>query len=315
MRFLRLRRVATTALPLACLTFLVACEDKPIAMAPSATVTTVAVTGLPATLDVGATAALKATATYSDGSTKDCTSLAAWTSSDATIAKVVSGGLLTAVALGDAVIRASCSGIAGSANVRVAPIPPPPRARLSATYADGQIEALWRVIPVLFDATLSTGAGLTYRIEFGDGAMTTSATASHVPAVAWRQTTVTATLTVTDSRGRVDSTQTPYRVWSFGWESIGMWIGSPGPIVLYPRQDSADPTRLSAWSSTWNRDFTGEVATDRSMRLVSTDGAIELTGTFSFDGTHDGGRGYLRLHIRGGPDDGRTLDFYFHDPY
>ena len=56
------------------------------------------------TIPPGQTARLIATARYSDGSTKDVTSQATWTTTDARVA-TVSAGAVTGVALGFVVIR------------------------------------------------------------------------------------------------------------------------------------------------------------------------------------------------------------------
>src|SRR5579859_691796 len=60
------------------------------------TLRSIQVTGLNANVVAGQTQQLSATATYSDGSTKDVTSTAAWSSNDPTVATVAAGGMLTA---------------------------------------------------------------------------------------------------------------------------------------------------------------------------------------------------------------------------
>lgn len=67
----------------------------------------------------GATLALRATATMSDGTTQDVTTAAQWSSSNPGIA-TVSGGNVAAVANGDATITATHSGRSGQHQVRVA---------------------------------------------------------------------------------------------------------------------------------------------------------------------------------------------------
>ncbi len=407
------RRLAALTLPLACLVLLIACKDKPAPVAPSATLTAVAVKGIPATFEVGATATLTASATYSDGTARDCTTAATWTSSNAAIAKVSSSGALTAVGAGDAQIAASCSGVTGSGGVhvtlgrtvvavavtgvpadpflpldtasltatasystgekanctstgtwvssnadvatvapggvlaavaagateirvtcngwfgmtivRVAPLPPPPTSLLSTGYAAGELQALWNVTPVWFDASRSTGVGLTYFIEFGDGQTSTATTVWHTPLLDWNNDGWSemgwgGRLTVTDRWGRTSTAPAQYhllRLQNFlmdAYISVQDAVGVSASMRL--SQDPANPTRLSGnyfhWSGSYSRDISGTVNADRNIHLQSSDGALELTGTVSIKGTFNTS---LLLRVRGGPDDGKTVTFYPHDPY
>lgn len=71
------------------------------------------------TLLIGQAQQLTATANYSDGSQKDITSTAAWSSSDSAVATVSPTGLLISVTAGQANISASVQGLAGSDAVTV----------------------------------------------------------------------------------------------------------------------------------------------------------------------------------------------------
>lgn len=73
-----------------------------------------------ATIAVGGTAILKATANYSDGSAVDVTATAVWSSADTTIA-TASGGIVTGVAAGSTTVTASFGGATGSAAITVSP--------------------------------------------------------------------------------------------------------------------------------------------------------------------------------------------------
>lgn len=79
-------------------------------LAPDATVLAVKITGT-ATAAVGATSQLVATATKKDVSTAVVTSTATWSSSNTAKATVSSGGLVTGVAAGTAVIYAVKDGV------------------------------------------------------------------------------------------------------------------------------------------------------------------------------------------------------------
>lgn len=87
---------------------------------------TIAVAPASATLQVGATSQLVATASYSDGSTANVTASATWSSSTAGVASVAGGGLVTAFNPGRATISAALGAVSGSATVTVQPGTPPP---------------------------------------------------------------------------------------------------------------------------------------------------------------------------------------------
>lgn len=70
---------------------------------------------------VGATQQFMASGVYSDGTSKDITSSAKWTSSSTAVATVSSAGLATAVAAGSTTIEAAAAGISGSATLAVTP--------------------------------------------------------------------------------------------------------------------------------------------------------------------------------------------------
>jgi hypothetical protein len=92
-------------------------------------VTAVAVTPTSPSVSVSGTKQFTATATYSDGSGKNVTASAAWSSSDSTIASVQSTGqgspgLATGVAAGTATITASFGGANGSTTLSVSGVAP-----------------------------------------------------------------------------------------------------------------------------------------------------------------------------------------------
>jgi len=82
-----------------------------------ATVMSVAVTPSSASVPVGGTQQFTATATYSDGTTSNVSSTAAWSSSNTAVATVNAVGLATAVANGQATLTATYQGKSGSATL------------------------------------------------------------------------------------------------------------------------------------------------------------------------------------------------------
>ena len=81
----------------------------------AATLLSIAITPSPVTLELAGTAQLAVTGTYSAGPTQDLTASAIFTSNDATTASVSSGGLISGVNRGNAVITASVTPAGGSA--------------------------------------------------------------------------------------------------------------------------------------------------------------------------------------------------------
>jgi trimeric autotransporter adhesin len=77
------------------------------------------VTGPNATLTVGQKQQMTAVGTYSNGSTKDLTSSATWSSSSTSVATVAAGGMVAANASGSCTISAKLGTVTGSANLTV----------------------------------------------------------------------------------------------------------------------------------------------------------------------------------------------------
>lgn len=95
------------------------------APAQAPTLTSLAVTPANSSQDIGASIQFTATATFSNGSTQNVTSLATWTSSAPAVATVSSAtgtkGTVTAVATGSSLITASYGGLTSSTTVTASP--------------------------------------------------------------------------------------------------------------------------------------------------------------------------------------------------
>jgi Big-like domain-containing protein len=95
------RRVSVLAIACGMALSAIACGNSTTA---ATTVSSLSVAGTaPA---VGATSQFKATATMADGSTQDVTTQATWSSTDATVATVSSGGVVTGIAAGSTTVDA-----------------------------------------------------------------------------------------------------------------------------------------------------------------------------------------------------------------
>ena len=86
----------------------------------AAALVSIAVSATKASLPLGGTEQLTASGTYTDGSSKDLTGSATWTSSAPGVVAVAGNGAITTKAVGVAAVTASSSGITGSANLNVA---------------------------------------------------------------------------------------------------------------------------------------------------------------------------------------------------
>ena len=85
----------------------------------SPTLTSISVSPQNAALVIGANQQYSATGHYSDGTTKDLTTTAAWSSSSTAVATVTSGGLAKAVAAGSTTIKAVSNSVSGSSSLNV----------------------------------------------------------------------------------------------------------------------------------------------------------------------------------------------------
>ena len=83
------------------------------------TLTTITVTPATPSVVAGNTLQMIATGTYDDGSTKNISGTATWTTSDSSIATVSSAGVLTGVATGTATITATSAAISGTTTATV----------------------------------------------------------------------------------------------------------------------------------------------------------------------------------------------------
>ena len=238
-----------------------------------------------------------------------------------------------------ALLGAACTGNAVAPATPSAPEPPPslpaaPKAVL--TVGPDDVTPPFAVVnftQLLFNASRSEGDGLTYLVEYGDGASSTEPVTTHrvngsASAIAPRDQR-TAKLTVTDRHGRTDSTTQSYFLVSVHAEAgYGtFWHGDQsrglGYLNLSLKQDGAT---LSGGYWGWDnrRNINGRVAgvltDDRAIRLKTEDGAIEFSGTVELRPRPDFGPGgwpdvILRLSMKGGPLNGLVTEFEFADPY
>ena len=241
--------------------------------------------------------------------------------------------LLTSILV--ALLGAACTGNPVAPPPPSAPeVPPPLPAAPKAVLSVGRGDltppfAIVNFTQMVFDGSRSEGDGVTYLLEYGDGATSTEAVTTHRVNPGGSPPTpitrLTARLTVTDRHGRSDSTTQTYFLVSVGHDLTTFWhgdrAGSGGQYLnLYLTQDGA--TLSGHYWASGRKPFGGRVAgvltDDRAIRLKTVDGVIEFIGAVELRPSlppaawHDP---ILRLSIRGGALNGSVIEFEFADPY
>ena len=215
--------------------------DVVFSPASAPTLQSIAVTPSSPTLAIGATQQFTATGSYSDGTTQNLTAQASWTSANATVVSIGSGGVATGVAAGQATISATLAGVTGkSGNVQV--LPPAPVAEFAASTQVG-------VTPLTTTFSCkSTGEITARRWDFGDGTTGTAATAVHTYTTAG---SYTVSLWVsgpggedTEVKSAFITVNTPAPVAGF---SADVRQGST-PLAVNFRNDSTGQFTASTWS-------------------------------------------------------------------
>ena len=131
---------------------------------PPATLSSISVTPAGQIIQSGSTQQFTATGTYSDGSTQNITSRAAWASSNSGVATVNSAGLATAISPGSATISATLDSVTGGANLTVQPVP----LAITTTSLPGGTQY------VAYSGTVSASGGLTpYTWSISGGSLPT----------------------------------------------------------------------------------------------------------------------------------------------
>jgi hypothetical protein len=190
-------------------------------------------------------------------------------------------------------------------------VPPAPVARLGLMVdGRGSLVAIQNLSNVRLDATGSSGTGLRYSLDFGDGTGADRPTAEHVYPSGGRTYTVRAI--VTDSLGRSDTATLTLTVrgvegrWTHSFsnpnarrfESRTLEITSQNGVAL---------TGLYTHPEGYTSPFTGELRPERGVVLELQGGGIQFTGDDSSGFNSEATR--LSVHLRGGSASGLTLIF------
>ena len=198
------------------------------------------------------------------------------------------------------------------------PTGPGPDATLRLQFGSyGGQYGIKQISPILFDASTSTGDGLTYFIEFGDREFAQAVTAMH-PINEVGQ--YTARLTAVDRFGRVNAETVTY--------SVGSLVTSIGNYYFWQRADgttqsvdldieSQNGTAITGtlYYRTVQRPdkFSGTADADGKIRVVLAGSAGTLVGTMTlWSPDHESN---LELTYAGGPRNGQRLKFFLRQGY
>jgi PKD repeat protein len=185
-----------------------------------------------------------------------------------------------------------------------------PTARVTVTIDSlGSREAVTGLSNVTVDASESSGSGLTYRVDFGDGTIANQAVARHVYGATG---TFTASVTITDAAGRTSAASRQVVVAS----PVGTWLYS-GYLTQARRVEvrtlalttQDGPTLRGFLGATGERDrpVTGTLSGERAVQFVVDDQGETLGGVLPSVLSGESTRS--ELVARGGPADGERLAF------
>ena len=171
--------------------------------------------------------------------------------------------------------------------------------------------------PILFDASPSRGDDLRYFIEFGDGEVSSDISAVHPID---REGNYTATFTVVDRFGRVNTESGTFAVQSLVAKGYYVWWFTTGHrrILNFTSQNGDQvggelrdlSTGAHGEPPQWY--FTGTLSGQNHVRLHLTGTDIVLEGTLTL-GDYFATR--LVLTQTGGPDNGKVWEFSFRNGY
>ncbi|MBC3921114.1 Ig-like domain-containing protein [Undibacterium sp. CY18W] len=260
----------------------------PILGLPSATLSTLTVSPLTATVASGGMQQFVATATYADGASRDVTATSAWTSATPAVATVVSNtGVAKGVVSGSSVISASFGGKTASATLTVSPallqsislLPANPsiavggtqKFQAMGTYSDGTTSDITAI-------STFTSASPAFATVSSTGLATGVAIGSSTITAVSGVTTATTKLTVTGA-GLASIALTP--------ANPPMQIGTTQQLTVtakYTDGSSVNVTASSSFSSATPAIATVSTAT-ASNGLVTAIGSGTSTITATFNGS------------------------------
>jgi PKD repeat protein len=218
-------------------------------------VASVVVTPGQASLEIGETVQLVATAKDSAGGTLTGRPVS-WSSADPAVAVVSAEGLVAARAEGSATVTATIEGQRGSSTIGVTAAPPPnqpPVAEANGPYAG----VAGQEIQFTRDGSYDPDGAWTMVWDFGDGSVTPTlpGNAASDPRHAYAAAgTYVVTLTATDPQGLTDQDSATVTVAPVNEpptaEANGPYLGRVGAPVQFTARGSSDAE--GAWTMVWD---------------------------------------------------------------
>jgi uncharacterized protein YjdB len=255
-------------------------------------ITSITISPATASLSIHGTAALTATATYSDGTTLDATTTATWESSDPSVAVSNAQGTqgqVTGLAAGTSQITATVNGIAGTATVTVTPatltalvITPP-----ALTLGKGTAAAL--TVAGTYDDGSTTDETANVTWTSSDNSIATvgnGASGGAVAAISPGAATITAQLGAVTATAAVTVTPATVASVAITPATINVPVGTKQALkaaATYTDGTVVDVTDQAVWSS--SDENVGSVSNAKGARgLLSTVGGGSATLGALFDG-------------------------------
>jgi len=284
------------------LTGLISCDHKSAIVSPDAppVLTMISVSPPTPSIAVSGTQPFTATGTYSDGSTKNLTNSATWTSSNTADATIQTSGqaqpgVATGVAAGSVTITAAMSGKSGTAMLTItasAPTlatisvtPPTPSIAIAATqqftatgtYSNGTVQVITSTVTWTSsnnsEATIQTAGRASPGLATGvsGGSVTITASLSGVNG--------TATLTITSSSATLVSIAVDPLDPSIAVGATQQFFATG----TFSDGSTQDITTTSAWSSSNTADATVQTAGQPQPGLASgvSTGSVTITASSS----------------------------------
>ncbi len=213
-----------------------AVTTPPAVTPPTATVSSIAVsTPTSSSFIAGNTTQLSATATLSDGTKQDVTTLASWQSMNTAVATVSAGGLVTAISAGTTTITATYQTVSSATPIPVSAATDL-KPTLAFTFSGGS--NCTAPCALFFTAQASDPSGLPISYNWTGCSGVWQATSAPNLGGCWTQCPTTATFTVvaTDSAGR-----------SATASIVGSTNAAPPPTVTLGRPTSLGGNVLEAF--------------------------------------------------------------------
>jgi hypothetical protein len=210
------------------------------------------------------------------------------------------------------------------------PLPAPPNAEIRVrSDIPGLTEYVYAGWEAIFDATQSTGDGLSFVLDFGDGTFAGTAVARHVVTAPteldyntpYFLPTRSVRALVIDRFGRVDSENLSLhleKLPGFGEfvtldDLVHTHIGNRA--LNFRQQNGTQLTGIYRHPENWGSSFTATLSGGNHIHIRLDDGTIDMDGIYTYDGpTHSFKSSlWLLLSVRGGSADGTVVPYVYYE--